>query len=87
MYIVLTYDISSKRGKKVLRLCRPYLRHVQKSVFEGEISERNLRRIKETIAAQIDPAKDAVAIYWSEYPGVMKKICIGKLQEVSISIS
>lgn len=34
MYIILTYDVGSKRVEKVLKICRKYLVHVQKSVFE-----------------------------------------------------
>lgn len=40
MYVILTYDVKVKRNPKVLKLCRKYLTHVQKSVFEGFISER-----------------------------------------------
>lgn len=39
MFVILVYDINIKRNKKVLKICRRYLNHVQKSVFEGVITE------------------------------------------------
>lgn len=66
MYVILTYDISSKRAGKVLKLCRMYLNHVQKSVFEGEITEGRLNRLKASIAEVIDPQRDSVIIYRAE---------------------
>ena len=34
MFVIVTYDVSSKRVVKVMKTCRKYLTHVQKSVFE-----------------------------------------------------
>ena len=59
---------------------------MSETVFEGEISERDLHRLQKDIAARIDPKRDTVAIYWSVYPGKMKKICIGKLPPGTISV-
>ena len=35
MYVILTYDVVAKRVSKVMKTCRKYMVHVQKSVFEG----------------------------------------------------
>lgn len=35
MFIILSYDINKKRVGKILKICRKYLVHVQKSVFEA----------------------------------------------------
>ena len=35
MYVILTYDVGAKRVSKVMKTCRKYMVHVQKSVFEG----------------------------------------------------
>ena len=63
MYVILTYDIGVKRNRKVLRICRKYLRPVQKSVFEGDITERKLEKLKNEIKRVINPENDQVAIY------------------------
>ena len=45
MYIILIYDIQVNDEdnpyvlKKVFNICKRYLNHIQKSVFEGELSE------------------------------------------------
>ena len=51
MYVILVYDIyTDDKGKKILpkvfKLCKKYLTHVQKSVFEGEISQTQLMQLK-----------------------------------------
>ena len=43
MYVIITYDVGVKRNSKVLKICRRYLLHVQKSVFEGHITETDLK--------------------------------------------
>ncbi len=46
MFVVVSYDISSRRaGEKVRKACNRYLRHIQKSVYEGEITEKKLRSL------------------------------------------
>lgn len=46
MYVVLMYDMGEKRVVKMLKLCRQYLNWIQNSVFEGEISEVQLKELK-----------------------------------------
>ena len=47
MFIILAYDVSSTRGQKVMKTCRKYLHHVQKSVFEGVITEAKLKQLQQ----------------------------------------
>ncbi len=64
MFVVVSYDISSRKaGDRVRKICEKYLRRIQKSVYEGEITERKLRNLKDNIAAIIDTAADSVIIY------------------------
>ena len=51
MYVVLVYDIKSDAGgakvlTKTFKTCKKYLSHIQNSVFEGEISESQLLKLK-----------------------------------------
>jgi CRISPR-associated protein Cas2 len=57
------YDIGEKRVAKVLKTCRKYLYWVQNSVFEGEISEANLTKLKIELGRIIDYEQDSVIIY------------------------
>jgi len=69
MYVILVYDISTadkegnKRLAKIMKKCRQYLHHTQKSVFEGEISEAKLMELKHAISKIIDKDRDYVVIY------------------------
>ena len=64
MYTVVCYDVvSDRRRTRLLKRLKGYLPHVQKSVFEGEISDRRLVELRQMILATIDPAEDTVRIY------------------------
>ncbi|NQN49545.1 CRISPR-associated endonuclease Cas2 [Streptococcus suis] len=39
MFVILVCDVSVKRTAKVLKTVRPYLSHLQRSVFEGETED------------------------------------------------
>ncbi len=75
--MILTYDVGQKRNSKVLKACRKYLVHMQKSVFEGDISEKNLRRLKSEIDNIIDSESDQVAIYVFDTLRYTRKDVIG----------
>ena len=45
MYVILVYDVDQKRTSKMLKLCRRYLSWIQNSVFEGQISEVQLKQL------------------------------------------
>lgn len=63
MFVIVVYDIGVKRVTKVLKTCRKYLYWVQNSVFEGEISEVNLTKLKGDLNKIINKAEDSVIIY------------------------
>ena len=51
MYVVAVYDISldekgSHNWRKIFGICKRYLHHIQNSVFEGELSEVDIQRLK-----------------------------------------
>jgi CRISPR-associated protein Cas2 len=52
-----------KRLIKIMKTCRKYLTHVQKSVFEGDITEGKLSLLKNEIENIVDKDKDFVIIY------------------------
>ncbi len=70
MYVILVYDISTedrgnKRWKKVFGICKRYLMHVQKSVFEGEMTEAQAKKMEMEIKKNIDNSKDSIIIFKS----------------------
>jgi len=64
MFVILYYDVNEKRCPKMLKTCRKYLQWVQNSVFEGEISEANLEKLKYEIGKIMrEEDGDSVVIY------------------------
>jgi CRISPR-associated protein Cas2 len=63
MYVILVYDFGEKRVSKALKICRKYLHWVQNSVFEGEITEAKLKRLKGELRRLMMEEEDSVVIY------------------------
>lgn len=63
MFIILVYDMNVKRVGKALKICRKYLYWVQNSVFEGEISEANLVKLKLELKKLMNVKEDSIIIY------------------------
>lgn len=63
MFVIVCYDIHSKRVQKALKICRKYFTSVQRSVFEGMISQAKLNRFMNEVLHLIDPYYDCVQIY------------------------
>ena len=63
MYIILVYDIGEERVTRILKICRKYLTWVQNSVFEGEITEANLVKLKTELKKNMKKEDDSIIIY------------------------
>ena len=83
MYIILSYDVGQKRVGKVMKVCRKYLTHVQRSVFEGILTEAEVRRLKRELDKIIDVEEDSVCIYRMESLRFTQKEQIGVIQHFS----
>lgn len=46
-----------------MKTCRKYLTHIQRSVFEGDITEGQLVFLKNELLGQVDKDQDFVIIY------------------------
>jgi CRISPR-associated protein Cas2 len=76
MYVVLVYDVSTKRVSKIMKICRKYLVHIQNSVFEGQISSANLKKLKIEIKNNIKK-EDSVIVF--EFSSFNKKFASKKI--------
>ncbi|MFP3158736.1 MAG: CRISPR-associated endonuclease Cas2 [Hydrogenobaculum sp.] len=69
MRIILFYDIDTtekkgqRRLQKALKTARKYLTHVQKSVFEGNLTVSGIERLKHEMLKVVDKEKDSLIIY------------------------
>ena len=63
MFVILTYDVKQKRQNKIMKICKKYLFHAQKSVFEGYMTDAQLIRLERELARFSDPNEDSLCVY------------------------
>ena len=63
MFVILTYDVKQKRQNKIMKICKKYLFHAQKSVFEGYMTDAQLIRLERELARFSDPGEDSLCVY------------------------
>lgn len=81
MFIILSYDVGQKRVGKVLKTCRKYLTHVQKSVFEGIITEGKLCSLKNELKHIVDAESDSICVYSAETSKLFIKEQLGTVEQ------
>ena len=77
MFVILVYDTLAERNPQALKTCRKYLRWVQNSVFEGELSAAQYRTLTKELTAQLDTAYDSVRVYTVRSPEFVDTHTIG----------
>ena len=70
MYVVLMYDITMDSGgpkvqRNIFKICKKYLTHIQKSVFEGNLTQLKLMQLQSEISKYIRKDKDSIIIFKS----------------------
>lgn len=78
MYVILVYDIVvDDVGKKVLpkvyKTCKKYLTHIQNSVFEGELSESQVLKLRIELKNYLRNEKDSLIIFKSRSKNWLEK--------------
>ncbi len=63
MFVILSYDIGEKRAGKISRIAEKYLQPIQRSLYQGFLSENQLKKLKEELYSCIDTESDSVIFY------------------------
>jgi len=74
----MVYDVDVNRVNRVCKLLRCYLKHVQNSVFEGEISPKRLSNLLSRLRSIVDKEKDHIVVYSFPSKKVVKKVEFGE---------
>ncbi len=74
----MMYDVNFKRVGKMLKKSREYLNWVQNSVFEGELTDAKLEKMKVALKKIMDEEEDSVIIYTLRTTKYSNKEIIGK---------
>ena len=77
MYVIVVYDIEEKRVSKICKFLRLYLNWIQNSVFEGELTESELKKIKKELKKLIDKDYDSILIFCMKNKRYVDKEVIG----------
>ena len=77
MFVILVYDTLAERNPAVLKTCRRYLHWVQRSVFQGELSAAQYRRLTTDLRAEIDTSYDSIRVYLTRSRQLVETHVIG----------
>ncbi|MGI6711073.1 MAG: CRISPR-associated endonuclease Cas2 [Bacilli bacterium] len=86
MYVIISYDVEAKRCVKVMKILRRYLYHLQESVFEGNLTYKQLRDLKIELDNVTDKDYDSIVIYEMLSDKYLVKNYIGKERKQEIVI-
>jgi CRISPR-associated protein Cas2 len=78
MYVIIVYDVAQERVAKVCKKLRRRLTWVQNSVFEGEISEADFKKIQADLSEVIESDTDSVLFYCIHNPRGWEKRVMGQ---------
>jgi CRISPR-associated protein Cas2 len=78
MYVIAVYDVGEKRVVKMLKRCRQYLNWIQNSVFEGEMTDVQLKELKYKAKDIMKEDEDSFIIFSSREQKWMDKQVVGK---------
>ena len=88
MYLIIVYDIKqeenyAKRQRYVFKTCKKYLKHIQNSVFEGELSKGQLAQLQKELKEYIDKELDSVIIFKSRQEKWLDKEFWGRKDDLT----
>ena len=63
MYVIIVYDVNVERVNKVKSFLRQHLVWIQNSVFEGELTNSEFKKVSDGLMEIIDKECDSVIIY------------------------
>lgn len=81
MYDILTDNEGAKVHRNTFKTCKKYLTHIQKSVFEGNLTELQLMSLKEELKQFIREEEDSLIIFISRSEKWLVKEFIGVIDD------
>ena len=78
MYVIAVYDVAAERTAKLHKVCKRYLHWIQNSTFEGELSELQLRKLRDECREQMDESHDSLILFKSRNSKWLEKDIYGQ---------
>lgn len=63
MYVIIVYDVKVERVNKIKSFLRQYLYWIQNSVFEGDLTKSEFKKVENGLKDIIEEKEDSVIIY------------------------
>jgi len=83
-YVIVVYDVNVERQGKVRGLLKRFLTHVQRSVFEGELTESQIFFLKRELAKLIQN-RDSIIIYvLTSKSSIKDRITLGEKEDYQV---
>lgn len=86
MYLIVVYDVGENRVNKVCKFLRQHLTWVQNSVFEGELTDVQLEKVKVGLKRIIDTDCDSILFYTVSNEKWMNREKLGIEKNVTSSL-
>lgn len=77
-YVIMVYDVGEERVAKVPKTRRKYLTWVHNSIFEGQITESKLEKLKTELKKIVEPETDSIVFFKLREAYLAKKEIIGR---------
>lgn len=65
-YLVVVYDVAVRRQRSVRTFLAQRLSHAQRSVFEGELTDAQIRILREGLIQRLGDGDSALLYEWSD---------------------
>ncbi|MBR3917690.1 MAG: CRISPR-associated endonuclease Cas2 [Clostridia bacterium] len=63
MFVILSYDVAEKRVGKMSKIAKKYLVPVQRSLYNGYLTNSQIEKLKRELSEHIDASRDKIVIY------------------------
>lgn len=86
MFAVIVYDISNdKKRSKIAKILLSYGDRVQKSVFECDLSDRQIEDLRKKLEAFEYESEDTIRMYFLELSSLKRTETIGFKSKISVN--
>ena len=79
IHVIVAYDVAATRTEKFKKICQRYLLRIQNSVFEGDLTEAQLMKIKDILTREVK--EDETIRIWLTSK-ILQSINIGSKKEI-----
>lgn len=81
MYDIIADEGGARVSRNTFKICKKYLTNIQKSVFEGNVTELNYMKLKSELNGHIRKDKDSILVFKSRDEKWLDKEFLGVVDD------